>query len=164
MFAGVVVSVATGLRLGELIRLDWSDIDLARQVLKVRVTKTDRPRTVHLTASACAALKALQGEKVRAIAGPVFTMNDGTRLHKSTLQARWKNVRAAAGLQDFHWHDLRHSCASFLAQQGANLFEIGSVLGHRSPSMTQRYSHLVQGAPLAAHAALDQKLRGKQPS
>jgi integrase len=165
MHAAVVASVATGLRLGELLRLDWPDVNLTRQVLEVRVTKTDRPRTVHLPAPACDALKALQGEKVRRIAGPVFTMPDGTRLRKTTLNARWRNVRTAAGLTDFRWHDLRHSAASFLAQAGANLFEIGSVLGHRSPSVTQRYSHLVQGAPLAAHAKLEEKLRrGKQPT
>ncbi|EQD57803.1 Integrase, catalytic core, phage domain protein, partial [mine drainage metagenome] len=49
---------------------------------------------------------------------------------------RWRTVRAAAGLADFHGHDMRHSCASFLAQQGATLLEIGSVLGHRSPAIT----------------------------
>jgi hypothetical protein len=46
-----------------------------------------------------------------------------------------------------------------LAQNGASLLEIGSVLGHKSPSVTLRYSHLVQGAPVKGHTALDEKLR-----
>ncbi len=164
MHSAVVLSVATGMRRGELLRLDWSDVDLARQVLTIRVTKTDRPRAVHLTESACAALKALQGEKVRAISGAVFTMKGGARLRRSTLEGRWRVVRDAAGLKDFRFHDLRHTAASYLAQSGASLLAIAEQLGHRSLAMTQRYSHLVQGAELPQHAAVDAKLQPrKQP-
>jgi integrase len=90
-----------------------------------------------------------------------FVNAAGKPLKKSWLEVRWRKVRDAAGLEDFHWHDLRHSCASFLAQKGASLLEIGSVLGHKSPSMTMRYAHLVQGAPVRGHAELDALLRGK---
>jgi integrase len=115
---------------------------------------------VHLPQSACDALKALQGgAKVRAAFGPVFTAK-GERLKKSTLEARWSSVRESAGLADFKWHDLRHSCASLLAQNNATLVQIAEQLGHKSLSMTMRYSHLVQGAAIPAHAALDAKLRG----
>lgn len=163
MHTAIVVSVASGMRRGELLRLDWSDVDLARQLAAIRISKTDRPRQVHLTQAACDALKALQGEKVRAIGGAVFTMKGGARLKRSTLEGRWRVVRTAAGLKDFRWHDLRHTCASILAQQGSTLLQIAEVLGHRSFVMTQRYSHLVQGARLPAHAALDAKLQGKTP-
>lgn len=159
MHAAIVVSIATGVRQGELLRLDWADIDLARQTLTIRVTKNDEPRAVYLPAPAADALRALKAGKVRAL-GPVFILEDGTRLKKSTLEARWKLVRSTAGLSDFRWHDLRHSCASFLAQQGATLMQIGAQLGHKSPAITQRYSHLVQGAALPAHAVFDAKLRG----
>jgi integrase len=160
MHAAITVSIASGLRGGELLALDWSDVDLGRQTVTVRRSKTDRMRQVHLTQAACNALKALQGdEKVRAIAGPVFTAK-GARLKKSTLEARWRRVREAAGLADFHWHDMRHTTASILAQQGSTLLQIAEVMGHRSLNMVQRYSHLVQGAPLPAHAALDAKLQG----
>jgi len=161
MYAAIVVSLATGMRAGELRRLDWSDLDLTRQLARIHVTKTDQPRQVHLTASACAALKALHGDNVRAITGPVFTAK-GARVKSSTLEARWRVIRTAAGLADFHWHDLRHTTASILAQQGSTLLQIAEVLGHRSFASTQRYSHLVQGAALPAHAALDAKL-SKQP-
>ncbi len=49
---------------------------------------------------------------------------------------------AAAGVKKFRFHDLRHSCASMLAQNGATLLEIGDLLGHRQLQMTKRYSHL----------------------
>jgi len=159
MYAAIVVSIATGIRQGELLRLDWPDIDLTKQTLRVHITKNDEPRTVHLPESACEALKALKAEKVRSLAA-VFAMEDGMRLRKSTLEARWRTIRDRVPLADFHWHDLRHSCASFLAQNGATLLQIAEQLGHKSLQMVQRYAHLVQGAALPSHAVLDSKLRG----
>jgi integrase len=159
MHAAIMVSVGTGLRQGELLRLDWRDVDLVKQTVRIRIAKNDEPRTVHLPQSACDALEELQGEKVRGLSA-VFVMPDGSRLRKSTLESRWRVVRDAAGLADFHWHDLRHSCASIMAQSGATLLQIAEQLWHKSFAMTQRYSHLIQGAALPAHAALDKKLRG----
>jgi integrase len=159
MHAAIMVSIATGIRQGELLRLDWSDVDFTRQTLRVRESKNDEPRTVHLPRTAADALRSLQTAKVRAI-GPVFIMESGGRLKKSTLEGRWQTIRDSVPLTDMHWHDLRHSCASFMAQNGATLLEIGSQLGHKSPSVTMRYAHLVQGAALPAHAKLDKKLQG----
>jgi integrase len=160
MYTAIVVSLATGVRQGELLRLRWADIDLDTGKLTVLLSKTDTARAVHLPSVAVEALKALRRGKVVS-ASTVFLLDDGVPLIKSTLEARWKVIREDAGLTDFRWHDLRHSCASFLAQKGATLLEIGSVLGHKSPSVTQRYSHLVQGAPVKGHTELDAKLRGQ---
>jgi site-specific recombinase XerD len=91
----------------------------------------------------------------------VFLGQGDEPLNRGTVRIRWLPIRDAAGLRDFRWHDLRHSCASFLAQNGATLLEIGAVLGHRSTSATRRYAHLVEGEPVKAHAALDAKLQGK---
>ena len=76
------------------------------------------------------------------------------------LDYQWRSVRTAAGLEDFLWHDFRHSCASFLAHKGAKPLKIGSVLGHRSAQVTLKYAHLVDGEAVTGHAALDSKLRG----
>jgi len=54
----------------------------------------------------------------------------------------WSTVLLAAGIKKFRFHDLRHSCASALAQNGATLLEIADVLGHRQLAVTKRYSHL----------------------
>jgi integrase len=75
-----------------------------------------------------------------------------------TLDHQWRKVRAAAALDNFRWHDLRHTAASYLAQSGASLLEVGNVLGHRSAGVTMRYAHLVAGQALPAHAGLNQKL------
>jgi integrase len=115
---------------------------------------------VHVPASAVTALRGLRKAKAAATAN-VFLITKGIPLKVSTLEARWRRVRDAAGLTGFRWHDLRHSCASFLARRGASLLEIASVLGHKSPSMVMRYAHLTQGQAVKGHAELDTLLGGK---
>ncbi|WP_157071727.1 tyrosine-type recombinase/integrase [Steroidobacter denitrificans] len=149
--AAVLVALGTGVRRGELLRLCWKDVDLEGQRIVVLETKNGTPRAVHLPGPAVRALKALgrkhdPGERV-------FPYSD------SYLAHTWKALMSRISLKNFRFHDLRHTCASYLAQGGASLLEIGSVLGHKSPSVTMRYAHLVQGAPLAAHSKLEGKLK-----
>jgi len=160
MRAMIIVSLATGVRQGELLQLTWADIDLDKAQIRVLLTKNNESRSVALTPTAVEALRALKKAKIVSAAHP-FLDPDGEPYTKASLRYPWNLIRNAAGLKNFKWHDLRHSCASYLAQNGSNLLEIGSVLGHRSPSMTMRYAHLVAGKPVTGHAALDEKLRGK---
>lgn len=158
MNAAIVVSLACGVRQSELLRLTWADVDLDRKRLRIMLSKNDEARSVYLPASAAATLWPLKRAAV--VGQQVFINGNGQPLKKSTLEIRWRTIRDAAKLRDFRWHDLRHSCASFLAQQGANLLEIGAVLGHKSATVTRRYAHLVEGAPVTGHVELDEKLRG----
>jgi integrase len=157
MHAAVLVSLGCGIRKGELLRLKWSDIDLDKQQLRVLITKNGEARGIHLPKNAANALRALKQADV--VGHNVLTDEKGQPIDKSSLEYRWRAVRKTAKLDDFRWHDLRHSCASYLAQNGASLLEIGSVLGHKSPSVTMRYAHLVAAKPVTGHAALDQKLK-----
>jgi integrase len=160
--AAIMLSLSSGLRQGELLRLKWSDLDLSDDKARVTVheSKNNEKRAVHVTAEAVAALKQLRKLPV---VSPVhvFINASGKPLKKSLLEGRWYKIRTAAKLADFHWHDLRHTCASILLQNGSTLPMVGSVLGHKSPGMTMRYSHLVAGAPVTGHDKLDEKLRGK---
>jgi integrase len=160
MYAAVVVSVATGLRQGELLRLEWSHLDLDKGTLTVHLSKSGKRRLVHLNAPAVAALKAL---KRGGVVGQrfVFVDDDGQPADKFYLSYRWRSVRKAAGLADFRWHDLRHTTASVLAQNGASLIEIGGVLGHSSPSITSKYAHLVAGKAVTGGDKLAEKLSAK---
>ena len=56
----------------------------------------------------------------------------------------FRDALKEANIEDFRFHDLRHTAASYLAQNGATLLEIQQVLGHKSPAMTARYAHLVE--------------------
>ena len=73
----------------------------------------------------------------------------------------WRKALIRADITNFRWHDLRHTCASYLAQAGASLPEIGHVLGHASAAATHRYVHQVAGKPVTGSAALAAKLSAK---
>jgi integrase len=60
------------------------------------------------------------------------------------FDSHWYAALDAAGIEGLRFHDLRHTTASYLAQQGASLLEIANTLGHRSMAMVQRYAHLTQ--------------------
>jgi integrase len=162
--AAIVVSLGCGIRSSELLRLKWADIDLDRQQLRIAKAKNvgadgeTRSRSVYLPALVVSALRELR--KAPVVGQHVVCDEAGQSVTKGWLKHRWELVRAAAKLQDFRWHDLRHSCASFLAQSGANLLEIGSVLGHKSVATTLRYAHLVDAKPVTDRAGLEAKLKG----
>jgi len=63
-------------------------------------------------------------------------------------------------INDFHWHDLRHCTASYLAMNGASLAEIAEVLGHKTLNMVKRYSHLLDGHVSDVVASMNAKLFG----
>lgn len=158
MHAAIVVSLGTGVRQGELLRLKWQDVDFDKKTLMVLISKNARRRSVHLPQPAIDALERLKGDRVVGL-NRIFLTEDGEHADKDYLSHRWRSVRASAGVKDFRWHDLRHSCASYLAQNGATLLEIGSVLGHSSPSITAKYAHLVAGAAVTGSDKLADKLR-----
>ena len=121
---------------------------------------------MHLNAPAIAALKTLRHAGL--VSGKwVFVKEQGEDAGKPAdkfyLSYRWHHVREKVGLKDFRWHDLRHTTASFLAQNGASLPEIGHVLGHSSPSITAKYAHLVAGQPVTGADKLAAKLSRKRP-
>jgi len=79
-----------------------------------------------------------------------FRLNDSSLIFCSEIKPdkpyfffkQWNRVRDEAELVDFRFHDLRHTTASYLAQNGATLLEIADVLGHKQIEVTMRYSHL----------------------
>ncbi|HWW20900.1 MAG TPA: site-specific integrase [Steroidobacteraceae bacterium] len=163
LHAAILASIACGMRKGELLRLTWADIDFERSSVRILITKNGRARSVYLPTAAAAALKKLKASTVVSTTH-VFLNGEGKSLNWNELDKRWRPVRTAAKLENFRWHDLRHCCASFLAQSGASLLEIGSVLGHRSAGVTLKYSHLIAGQAVTGHAKLNERLGGKTAS
>jgi integrase len=159
--AAILISLGCGIRQGELRRLKWTDLDLDKQRLRVLLSKNGESRSVYMPASAVEALRVLKRAPI--VGQTVIADEEGQPVAKEWIEYRWRLIRDAAGLANFRWHDMRHSCASFLAQNGATLLEIGSVLGHRSPTVTMRYAHLVESAPVTGHTKLDEKLRERCP-
>lgn len=154
-----------GLRASEAAGLDWQDISWAAKELLVRQGKGSKQRLVPMIDRVMVSLRALQGEGVAA--GAVFRNVSGTRLSTRSIQ---KIIVARAQLlglpPNTTPHTLRHSFATHLLSNGANLRAIQELLGHASLSTTQRYTHLDQKAladeydrthPLAKPLAKPQK-------
>ena len=158
MRAAIVVSIASGLRQGELLRLTWADIDLTRGNAIARKTKSGKPRMVPILTAGIEALKPLRGLP----AAHVFLNQDGKPLRKGILEYRWRAIRKAAKLEDFKWHDLRHTASSLRAQQGASDRELSALLGHSNAAMVARYAHMRPGAEITGDKELNEKLMPKK--
>lgn len=138
MLAAVVeLALGTGLRRGELIRLRWSDVDLARRLVVV-MGKNHERRGIPLSARVVEALRKLP----RRVDTPLLFPGPRHRDKPWEFEKTWKAAVFAAGLEDFHFHDLRHTTASYLAMNGATEREIAEVLGHKTLQMVKRYTHL----------------------
>ncbi len=140
---------ASGLRVGELVSLDWRDLDLQGRVLRV-VGKGGKERMVPFGTPAAGALRAWLAawEEVRAEESPqegmpVFLNARGGRLSdRSVRRILDRCVAQAAIATGVHPHTLRHSFATHLLEAGADLRAIQELLGHSSLSTTQRYTHV----------------------
>ncbi|MFB1484421.1 tyrosine-type recombinase/integrase [Corallococcus sp. RDP092CA] len=147
----ILVAIKTGLREGELMGLQWNDLDLQRGKLQVRRTRTkgeEGPpkggceRTVDLPTSTVETLKGhrhLRGAYV-------FCQEDGQPLTDGLMRRplerclRWADITREQGR--IGWHDLRHTYGSHLAMRGVPLKVIQELMGHATLEMTMRYAHL----------------------
>ena len=138
LFALVLVGFTTGARRGELLGLRWRDIDLDAGIAYLARTKNGDRRTLVLLPAVVAALRPLLGDPERFVFGSVRSKHQAP----ASIDSSFRDAVARAGLKDFHFHDLRHCCASALAQGGTPLNVIAEVLGHRKLDMSRRYAHL----------------------
>lgn len=142
----VLLAITTGARRGELIRLQWTDVtvDAPTPQAIVERTKNGDPRRLPLVGKALAAIRLLKTQNAGRSRFLFPARRDPDKSYEA-FDAHWYAALEAAGIADFRFHDLRHTCASYLASQGASLLEIADVLGHRTMAMVKRYSHLAQG-------------------
>jgi integrase len=120
----VLLAAYTGLRRGHLLRLTHHDV----QGEFLRIDRSGKTRTLQMVPL---------HPKVQKLAEAL-----PLGIADWKLQEEWKAAREACGLEHVRWHDLRHTCASWLAQAGVPLHTIGEFLGHSSPAVTKRYAHL----------------------
>ncbi len=136
----IVFALHTGLRQDELLSLQWSRVDLFRKIILIQESKNGKPRTIPLNQIALNIL--LEKAKVRNLKSDlVFHSGLMTKINCQNLIRAFKIALEKTGIQDFHFHDLRHTFATRLAQRGVDLYKISKLLGHYDISMTQRYAH-----------------------
>jgi integrase len=135
----VLFALTTGMRRGEIFGLRWQDIDLERRVAVLQDTKNGDRRSVPIVPEVAELLK--EHGKVRKIGNDQLFASDGPA-EVWLFDKAWYAALKAAKVKNFRFHDLRHSCASYLAMSGATTAEIAAVLGHRTLQMVKRYAHL----------------------
>lgn len=161
----VVVALATGLRRENVISLTWGQVDIANRRLSV-VQKRGKRFGVDLPDMALSAIQ----QAPMASSGPVWKY-DGATCHCShcrsgkhdgepvrDIRKAFDTARRAIGRPDVRFHDLRHTLASWLLQQGQTLAVVKEVLGHSKITTTQRYAHLEKGQGRDAVSAALQNL------
>jgi integrase len=153
----VVLALSTGARRGEIINLRWKDVDFKRRIITLHETKNGERRILPLTGHAYECMQ--MHEKVRRIDTDfVFPSADPKQV--MNFQFYWNQAVKAANIQDFRFHDLRHSAASYLAMNGASLAEIAEVLGHKTLQMVKRYAHLSEAHTSKVVASMNERIFG----
>ena len=135
--AEFVISINTGMRLSEQYSLTWAQVHLDRRTIDLTKTKNGSSRTVHLNADAAAALESVDC-KGRKNSNPVFT-REGTRFD---TRSWFVPSLQDAEIEGYVWHSNRHTFCSWLAMAGATIKEIQELAGHKTITMSARYSHL----------------------
>lgn len=132
----VTLAVETAMRQGELLSLEWRDIDKKRKLallLDPEKIKNEEPRSVPLSSAALAALESLP----RDLKGRVIPIG------RMTLYKAFERACDRAEITDYTWHDLRHEALSRLAERGDfSVLEMAAVSGHKTLQMLKRYTHL----------------------
>ncbi len=155
----VVVLIDTGLRVGELLRLTWQDVERTPDgggMIHVWENKADHPRSVPMTSRVRAIMK-LRQHKAAYTPGAVKVFD----LPYHVLRLAWGAAKARMGLSEdkqFIPHALRHTCASRLVQRGVDIRTVQEFLGHKNITQTMRYAHLSPRNLRAAALALEAPL------
>ena len=146
--AGLRLALFTGARSGEITAALWTHIDWQRNIIRLPDSKTNEPRTIHLSEAAIEVLKTIPRVGPFIVAGA----NEGEPY--KNLSRAWSIARKYSGLDDVRLHDLRHSYASLAAARGISLQMIGKLLGHKTSTTTARYAHLARDAVAAVNDEL----------
>jgi integrase len=150
-FSALRLLLHTGMRKGEVLSLDWSNVDLDHRVIHLQRDKASGEnvgRDVVLSETACEVLRSLP----RLARGGYMFFGRRRAGHLIDLERFWEQALAAAKLRHVRIHDLRHSYAAMHVAAGTDLFVIGKLLGHRDPKTSARYAHL---AKEVAQSAVD---------
>jgi len=149
-------ALATGLRAANVTRLTWEQVDLSRNLAWVHPDQAKARKAISVPLNAEAVL--LIRKQLGRHATHVFSFK-GQRITQVSTKA-WYKALKRAGTTDFRWHDLRHTFASRLVMKGVDLRTVQELMGHKTITMTLRYSHLSPAHQLEAVQGLNRPATG----
>jgi integrase len=142
------LALQTGMRRGELLKLTWRDIDLGRAVIHIRDPKNGRDRAIPMN------------DEARAVLDQLCPGRADDRLFPfDEIKRAWNTSCRIAGIEDLHFHDLRHTFATRLADAGADAFTIAALLGHTTIQMAARYTHATDQGKRSAVKNLENRCK-----
>ncbi|MHA6828470.1 tyrosine-type recombinase/integrase [Ralstonia pseudosolanacearum] len=130
----VILAIETAMRRGELLSLQWQDVHLPDRFVRLHDTKNGEARDVPLSRRAAATLEELS-KRPRHSSSRVFPISP------EALKKAFTRACGRAGIEDLHFHDLRHEATSRIAEKVDNVLELSAVTGHRTLQMLRRYYH-----------------------
>ena len=145
LYLALVLALSTGARQEEVMSLKYRQVDFKRRLISLLKTKNGETRAIPLVGTAYDLL--LERSKVRNLADDRIFPPTGfaKKSEYIDLYRPWRTAIKKAGIQDFRWHDLRHTSASYLIMSGVTLVEVSKILGHKTLKMVLRYAHLSEG-------------------
>jgi len=155
LYLAVVLALSTGMRRGELLGLRWPQVDLDRKWIMLDHTKNGDRRGIPLEGHALELMH--EHAKVRQLNSD-FVFPGTVPQRPLDIAKAWRTALRNAGIENFRFHDLRHSAASYLAMNSASPVEIAAILGHRTLQMVKRYAHVANSHTSSVVRAMNDKI------
>ena len=155
----VLMALSTGARKMEIWGLKWGDLDLKTGRIVFKDTKNKEIRGVRLTGPALELLREKKSNLSRIDTQLLFPSKTNPQ-KPCNFRSMFEKALKEAQIEDFRWHDLRHTTGSYLAMHGASNAEIAAVLGHKSLSMVKRYSHISEDHSTGILERMNQSIFG----
>ena len=154
----IMLLLSTGTRKNEVLSAQKKFINFETRTWRIPAasTKAKKMKSLPLSDAAMGVLRQAYADSDK-VSEYVF-VNKRTGEPYKTIQKQWERIREKAGLRHCRLHDLRHTFASYLANSGRSLLEIQTLLGHASPKVTLRYSHLSQQTLMEASNTASEKI------
>ncbi len=144
LYTATALALCTGMRRGEIEGLTWDRVSLREHKITLTTSKTGEPRIVPLYGVGHEALTEYAKTSRRIDSPLVFPGRAGDPTKRTDIGHDFHEVVKTAGLENFRFHDCRHTAASLLANSGAELLDIMKILGHKQLETTKRYAHLTE--------------------
>jgi integrase len=155
----IILALSTGARKMELLTLKWKDVHLDKHAIILHKTKNNEIRRLPLVGKAFELLQKLDNYKKT---DDSYIFINRNSLKPINITHQWTKALEKADIKNFRFHDLRHSCASYLAMNGATSIEIAEILGHKSLQMVSRYSHLSESHLTNVVSSMNEKIFGEK--